>query len=697
MADEARAKRAAALEEKKRRLEALKARRSTRATAGGGGESADQPGAGASSGGGNLDEYIDGLLKSKAPDAPKTAEEEAAAVTAETPAPAAAAAPAATESVQVIAEPAPAPVAPPARQVETFTCGTQTLNDDFPRSAEEDEEEERKKKEEGEKRKKEEEEEKKDDGEGGDLLGAPSSPVKPLSTDEVESTVHSVPFSKFLNSASKRMERLLGAPVLADLLVDADYAGETDAEAEEAGERDRRVREAKERGGARGSDLVRASVTFECARWTSGRDCTDVDWSPVHRELMLASYHAPHMSAEGDSGGAAPGGGAGAAVRGISPDDTPSSSLVPRSGELQSDGLALVWSLAMPTRPEHIFTCGSPVLAGRFHPTEHHLVVGGCQSGQVVVWDIRAGRLPVQRSSMAMGSGSELKGHAHPICSMEVVEGGSGLVTSATDGRINFWSLANLRDPAESLNIGGPISCLSVAPESGTLACGDEGGGLHAVLTSADASSAGASSSSSSSRRTIRRIDPGSLDSSEEGKGESPGTGHFGVITSVATKVPPRSGGHISRGFLRGSSGMVLTTGVDWTTRVWAPAYKDTPLLTLLSHSYDYMCDAQWSPVHPSVFATASSDGTLGLWNLSASLDEPLSGTEGIVVDGAPDSSSARGLNKIRWSHDGRRIAAAAADRLHVLSMSDEVSRPKVDDEAKMMSNFTSRGMLDEL
>jgi len=57
-------------------------------------------------------------------------------------------------SVQVIAEPAPA--APPERQVDTFTCGTQTqtLDNDFPCSAEEDEEEERKKKEEGEKMKK---------------------------------------------------------------------------------------------------------------------------------------------------------------------------------------------------------------------------------------------------------------------------------------------------------------------------------------------------------------------------------------------------------------------------------------------------------------------------------------------------------------------------------------------------------------
>jgi dynein intermediate chain len=78
--------------------------------------------------------------------------------------------------------------------------------------------------------------------------------------------------------------------------------------------------------------------------------------------------------------------------------------------------------LAMPTRPEHIFTCGSPVLSCRFHPTEPALVVGGCQSGQVVVWDVRAGRLPVQRSSLA--TVARANSHSHPICAMEIIEGG---------------------------------------------------------------------------------------------------------------------------------------------------------------------------------------------------------------------------------------------------------------------------------
>lgn len=103
----------------------------------------------------------------------------------------------------------------------------------------------------------------------------------------------------------------------------------------------------------------------------------------------------------------------------------------------------------MPSRPEHIFTCGSPVLQAKFHPTEPNLVIGACHSGQVVVWDVRSGRLPVQRSSLNIfgsgsgasgsgsGSGSGGKnvvtgGHVHPVVGMELLDGGVSTTNQST-------------------------------------------------------------------------------------------------------------------------------------------------------------------------------------------------------------------------------------------------------------------------
>jgi dynein intermediate chain len=377
MADAARSARSAALEEKKRRLEELKARRNQRNEVDSTTKAAIRTGASA-----NLDEYIDDLLKAPAAAAPAVEKVEVIIQPEETKL--SATDTSKSQSNNVIAEavpPAPAPL--PAKKVETFEISTQTDPIDFPDAQTEEED-------------------------AADIAQKPSEANKDqesvaeseqesivpkiLSTEELEETVVSIPFSSFLNTASKKVERVLGAPVLADLLVN--FVGETDGIEPTAKPSD-------------GSRQVSAHEIYECPKWTASRDVTDMDWSSLHRELMLSSYHMPSSAASSPFGSAA--------LSAVSPDDTPSASLAPRSGELQSDGLVLIWSLSMPARPEHIFTCGSPVLSSRFHPSESPLILGGCQSGQLVIWDIRAGRLPVQRSD---------QGHAHPLCCMEVAEGG---------------------------------------------------------------------------------------------------------------------------------------------------------------------------------------------------------------------------------------------------------------------------------
>ena len=107
------------------------------------------------------------------------------------------------------------------------------------------------------------------------------------------------------------------------------------------------------------------------------------------------------------------------------------------------------------------------------------------------------------------------------------------------------------------------------------------------------------------------------------------------------------------------------------------------------------------SPVHPSVFATASSSGKIGFWNLASSIDEPMTGQEGIAIekDGDVISSSpsvVRGINRLKWSADGRRIAAACADSVHVLALSEDLWQPNGDEGSKLMNNLKSRGLLSE-
>lgn len=102
------------------------------------------------------------------------------------------------------------------------------------------------------------------------------------------------------------------------------------------------------------------------------------------------------------------------------------------------------------------------------------------------------------------------------------------------------------------------------------------------------------------------------------------------------------------------------------------------------------------------MFATASSSGKIGFWNLASSLDEPMTGQEGIAIEKDVDalssssSSVVRGINRLKWSADGRRIAAACADSVHVLALSEDLWQPNGDEGSKLMNNLKSRGLLSE-
>ena len=413
MADEARVQRQAALEAKRKRLEELKARRKQRAT---GSVSAQDQAKAKIAASSNLETYIDGLLNNpgQAPNSaqPTTRETVTSAVTPMENGSAS------VDSSAKLSESAPssdskaadvsAPVqqsAAPVIKTERFEMGTQTAFDDFPLKTDVGVDEATQPPSQS--------DESPDpnltETSTGDGLIAEEtvSESKVLSTEEVEKELSSEAFSSFLNITSKKVERVLGSDLLADLLVG--YDGGID-------DKDRDTQKTSD-----GSKFLASRQMYECPKWTASRDVTDMDWSPLHRELMLCGYHMPSSTTSlGQPIGSS-------AVKVVSPDDTPSDSLAPRNGELLSDGLALVWNLAMPNRPEHIFTCGSPVTTVRFHPTESTLIIGGCQSGQVVVWDIRAGRMPVQKSVLTTTVKGDSKGHTHPICAMEVIEGGVSL------------------------------------------------------------------------------------------------------------------------------------------------------------------------------------------------------------------------------------------------------------------------------
>ncbi len=76
-----------------------------------------------------------------------------------------------------------------------------------------------------------------------------------------------------------------------------------------------------------------------------------------------------------------------------------------------------------------------------------------------------------------------------------------------------------------------------------------------------------------------------------------------------------------------------------------------SPLFSFES-AEDYALDAQWSPSHPAIFASADGEGYLDLWDLNKETEEPL----------LHYKTGDRAINKIKWSLDGKRLAAGTSD-----------------------------------
>ena len=457
MDEESRAKRTAALEEKKRRLEELKRRRQKNATAAAA-QSAKPTSISTAAGAGNLDEYIDGLLNNPSPagssmfasptktsitgmDSAVPVASPAASATVSASTSTASSTPIVTSStaqnstISQTTTSIPASATPiiPTRKVETFTAWTQTEEDDFPPelvSSDTDSKNDDTSTPQNDKNNEQSNESEESKQTSSEDIQQKQG-LQVLSAEEKENTLSSDPFASFFVNASKKVERLLGAPTLADLLVDVDYDNRDnlrgaddeqgkimDVNVDDANDKKKQDHDASHYG------LLSGRATYECSKWTHARNITCMDWSPTHKELIVTGYHMPGASINYNTPANAVTTNAAVSSTSSPRRNVPSATVVPKPGETQqADGLALVWSLAMTNRPEHIFTCGSPLLCTKFHPTEPHLLVGGSHSGQLVVWDMRMGRLPVQRSSLSTVA-NKIKGHSHPVCALEVAEGG---------------------------------------------------------------------------------------------------------------------------------------------------------------------------------------------------------------------------------------------------------------------------------
>ncbi len=99
---------------------------------------------------------------------------------------------------------------------------------------------------------------------------------------------------------------------------------------------------------------------------------------------------------------------------------------------------------------------------------------------------------------------------------------------------------------------------------------------------------------------------------------------------------------------------------MDWTVKLWNTRDRSTPIHTF-EVSQEYIYDVQWSPTHPSVFASCDADGYVDVWDINRDKEQPL-------VHMQIEEKEPRPLNCLRWSRDGKRMLTGdAAGKVTVL------------------------------
>lgn len=370
-----------------------------------------------------------------------------------------------------------------------------------------------------------------------------------------------------------------------------------------------------------------------------------------------------------------------------------------------ANGLVCIWSKELHRRPEIRLVTVSPVLVALFHPNESNLVIGGCYNGQLVVWDIRSGKYePVAKSNLTG------KGHKYPVyCMAMSCSTLSNEVTSiSVDGTICQWDISRLTEPKSMSNIlfSSPSQSLSA---SNHLAGND---GLHFLMSpqfdkSNVLNGVNVSAMVSGTNETVNFIVLGSgtgklMKTPLPYKFNDPtilqADAHYGLVTSL--HLHPHSNNSKFKHLL-------LTSSLDWTVKLWTVNDFTRPLFEFYNPICDYICDVQWSPVHPGLFVTITSSGRLCLWNLCKSTTEPVDIMCVIKDEQESSAASASGgsikgavsavgnipvaLNKAVWSKDGQNVLIGdSVGKVHCIHISSRHTSPNIGDESKLEMLFSA-------
>lgn len=129
---------------------------------------------------------------------------------------------------------------------------------------------------------------------------------------------------------------------------------------------------------------------------------------------------------------------------------------------------------------------------------------------------------------------------------------------------------------------------------------------------------------------------------------------------------------------------LLLSISFDWRIKLWdmkstssADNKQGSLLLEIVNPSYDYLCDVKWSPIHPALFACATADNSILIWNLLKSTSEPLD-----VIKLSADQSV---IDNCLWDKSGKALLVGKSNGTVVqIELDETITTPKPNDEIEM-------------
>ncbi|CAI5734490.1 unnamed protein product [Peronospora destructor] len=448
----------------------------------------------------------------------------------------------------------------------------------------------------------------------------------------------------FLNKASRVIERALNTSSKFDIMIDYGEDVEQDGAGEEA------------------MESLKQQHVFVDDKWSKHRAVTDVDVSPFYPELTLIAYTARNfleekaqdMSSQWDTMGNSP--------------------TVPLTEVAAiTEGVVLLWSTALPGRPEYRFTCHSQVTSACFNPFDRHVIVGGTYSGQIVVWDTRAKSVPVQKTALSAFS------HTHPIYAMAVAgtKNSYTLISASTDGRVCIWDIDHLQKPLDMLDLRISLSIVSnYTSEIKELFIGTEAGKLYSTKVDQQ------------KKKLEAGDDNSGIDADKRNRNSLLGSSTGGLVREVIVEAVSKEGSHFGPVTAMHFNpllpmhrdSLLLTCSLDSTVKLWSSEHPESPVLSF-EPSSEYISDVRWSSVHPALFAVADSSGTVSIWNILKDIEVPV----------ISEKISEKSLNKVRWSADGKSVITGDANGTsYIYGVPSVIALPQQDDLSLLEDKMTT-------